>query len=149
VTQEIRPLSPSSQPCGVEAHDLGDRTVLRFAGPQVALDETNTGIVGEHLLALVGGLKAGRFELDFGNVTYLNSSALGLLLRLRKALHARGGRLLLCHLAPQVYEVFKVTRLHTLFDIRQSERAADGAGRSGPATPPRSPDAPRPVAFLD
>jgi len=142
-------MSPSSQPCGVQALDLGDRTVVRFAGPQVALDETNTGVVGEPLLALVGGLKAGRLELDFGNVTYLNSTALGLLLRLRKALHARGGRLTLCHLAPQVYEVFEVTKLHTLFDIRRGEGAADGTCRSGPATPPRSPDAPRPVALLD
>jgi anti-sigma B factor antagonist len=133
----------------MQADDLGDRTVVRFAGPQVALDETNTGVVGEHLLALVGGLKAGRLELDFGNVTYLNSSALGLLLRLRKALQARGGRLTLCHLAPQVYGVFEVTKLHTLFDIRQSERAADGVGRSGHVMPPRSPDAPRPVALLD
>ena len=111
-------MSPSSQPCGVQAHDLGDRTVLRFTGRRVMLDEQNSDSVGEHLLALVGGLRAGRLELDFGNVTYLNSSVLGLLLRLRKALHARGGRLTLCHLAPQVYEVFEVTKLHTLFDIQ-------------------------------
>jgi anti-sigma B factor antagonist len=109
---------PSSHACGLQAHDLGDRTLLRFAGPPVALDEQNTGILGEHLLALVVGLKAGWLELDFGNVTYLNSSALGLLLRLHKRLRAGGGRLSVCSLAPQVYEVFEVTKLHTLFDIR-------------------------------
>jgi anti-anti-sigma factor len=113
------------------------------------LDEENAAAVGEHLLALVEGLQAGCLLLDFGNVAYLSSSALGLLLRLRKALHARGGRLTLCNLAPQVYEVFEVTKLHTLFDIRQGEGSADGAGRSAPALPPRSPDAPRPGAFLD
>jgi anti-anti-sigma factor len=116
--QESRPMSPSSQPCGVLAYDLGDRTVLRFTGRRVMLDEQNTGIVGEHLLALVGGLKAGRLEMDFGNVTYLNSSALGLFVLLHKRLRARGGRLVVCNLAPQVYEVFEVTKLHTLFDIR-------------------------------
>jgi anti-sigma B factor antagonist len=109
---------PSSHPCGLQTHDLGDRTVLRFAGAPVALDEQNTGIVGEHLLALVEGLQVGRLELDFGNVTYLNSSALGLLLRLHKRLRAREGRLSLCNLAPHVYEVFQATKLHTLFDIR-------------------------------
>jgi anti-anti-sigma factor len=119
LSKEIGPMSPPSHPCGVQAHDLGDdRTVLRFAGPRVMLDEQNTGVVRDRLLALVGGLKPGRLELDFGNVTSLGSTALGLLLWLRKALHARGGRLTLCHLAPQVYEVFEVTKLHTLFDIR-------------------------------
>jgi anti-sigma B factor antagonist len=113
----------------MQADDLGDRTVVRFTGPPVALDEENTGLVGDHLFALAGGLTAGRLELDFGNVAYLNSAALGLLLRLRKALHARGGRLTLCHLAPQVYEVFEVTKLHTLFDIQsQAGCPADGAG---------------------
>jgi serine/threonine-protein kinase RsbW len=82
------------------------------------LDGQNAAAVGEHLLALVEGLQAGRLLLDFGNVAYLSSSALGLLLRLRKALHARGGWLTLCHLGPQVYEVFEVTKLHTLFDIQ-------------------------------
>jgi anti-anti-sigma factor len=102
----------------VQAHDLGDRTVLRFTGGRVMLDEENAAAAGEHLLAFAEGLQAGRLLLDFGNVAYLSSTALGLLLRLRKALHARGGRLTLCNLAPQVYEVFEVTRLHTLFDIR-------------------------------
>jgi anti-sigma B factor antagonist len=56
--------------------------------------------------------------MDLGNVTYLNSSALGLLLRLHKRLRDRGGRLVVSNLAPQVYEVFEVTRLNTLLDIR-------------------------------
>ena len=111
-------MSPSTYPCGMQAHDHGDRTVLRFVAPKVALDEQNTGSVGEHLLALAGGLPAGRLELDLGNVTYLNSSALGLMLRLHKTLRNRGGRLVVSNLAPQVYEVFEATRLHTLLDIR-------------------------------
>jgi anti-anti-sigma factor len=102
----------------MQAHDHGDRTVLRFVAPEVALDERTTGSVEEHLLALVGSFPAGRLELDLGNVTYLNSSALRLLLRLHKRLRDRGGRLVVANLAPQVYEVFEVTRLHTLLDIR-------------------------------
>jgi anti-anti-sigma factor len=113
----------------VQACDLGDRNVVRFTGRRVMLDEQNAAAVGEPLLALVEGLQAVRLLLDFGNVAYLSSSALGLLLRLRKALHARGGRLTLCHLGPQVYEVFEVTKLHTLFDIQsQAGCPADGAG---------------------
>ena len=138
-------MSLPSHPCGMQVHDLGDRTVVRFAGPPVALDELTTDTVGDHLLALAGGLEAGRLELDFGNVTYLTAATLGLLVRLHKTLQARGRRLVVCNLAPRLYEVFEVTNLHRLLDIRQGEGAADGAGRSGPGMPPRSPGAPGPL----
>ncbi len=111
-------LSPFSDPCGLQAHDLGDATVIRFTASRVALDERNTHLVGEQLLALVGRRKPRSLLADFGNVDYLGSDALALLLRLRKELHGWGGRLALCRLSPQLYEVFEVTNLHTLFDIQ-------------------------------
>ena len=113
-------MSRSSDPCGVQTYDLGDTTLIRFTGSQVVLDEQNALLVGEQLLAVAGRLKPGWLLVDFGNVSYLTSTALELLLRLRQAVHARGGRLTLRHLRPRLYEVFEVTRLHTLFDI-QSE----------------------------
>ena len=108
-----------SHPCSVQAHDLGDRSVIRFSGPRVVLDEQNTHTLGEQLLALVERLKAGWFLVDMRNVTYLTSTALGLFLRLRRELHARGRRLTLLHVGPQLHEVFQITKLHNLFDIRQ------------------------------
>ena len=115
-------MSPPSHPCGVQATDLDDLTVLRFTGPRAVLDEQTTRIAEEHLLALVEGLKGGRLEMDFGNVAYLSSRGLGLLVLLHKRLRARGRRLILCNLAPQVFEVFEVTKLHTLLDIRHARR---------------------------
>ena len=111
---------PSSDPCGVQAHDLGDSTIVRFTASRVVLDEQNTPRVGEQLLALVGRRRPRRLLVDFGNVEYLGSDALALLLRLRKELHAWGGRLALRHVSPQLYEVFEVTKLHTLFDIHST-----------------------------
>jgi anti-anti-sigma factor len=123
-------MSLSSDPCRVQAYDLGDATLIRFTGAQVVLDEQYALLVGEQLLAVAGRLKPARLVVDFGNVTYLTSKALGLLLRLRRELSGWGGRLTLRHLRPRLYEVFEVTKLHTLFDI-QSE--AGGCG-SGPGT---------------
>jgi anti-anti-sigma factor len=120
-------MSPSSDPCGVQAHDLGDHTVIRFTGRQVVLHEDNISLVGEQLLALADRLKPGRLLVDFGNVAYLTTTAVGLLLQLRKALYAWGGRLTLRHLHSRLYEVFEVTKLHTLFDI-QSEAGGLGSG---------------------
>ena len=122
------PMSPSSDPYGMQAHDLGDSTLLiRFTASQLVLDEQNTPLVGEQLLALVGRLRPDGLLVDFGNVAYLTTTALGLLLRLRKALHAWGGRLTLRHVNPQLYEVFEVTKLNTLFDI-QSQAGCSGPG---------------------
>jgi anti-sigma B factor antagonist len=118
----------------VQAHDLGDSTVIRFTASQVVLDEQSTSLVGEQLLALVGRRRPRRLLVDFGNVEYLGSDALALLLRLRKELHAWGGRLTLCHVKPQLYEVFEVTKLHTLFDIEntpQPGRGTDGGTLAG------------------
>jgi anti-anti-sigma factor len=122
-------MSPSSQPCGVQPYDLRDRTVLRFTGRRVVLDEHGTRSAGDHLLALVGGLKAGRLLLDFGNVAYLNAATLGLLVLLHTRLQARGRRLIVCNLAPHLYEVFEVTNLHRLFDVRPPADGPQAGGR--------------------
>jgi anti-anti-sigma factor len=111
-------MSPSSDPCAVQSHDHGDHTVVRFTGPRVALHEDNIPLVGEKLLALANTLKPRRLLVDFGNVAFLTTTALSVLLRLRTALSGWGGRLTLRQVHPRVYEVFEVTRLHTLFDIQ-------------------------------
>lgn len=49
--------------------------------------------------------------LHFGGVTYVNSSNLADLLRLRKALTARGRQLRLCSVVDEVWQVMMVTGL--------------------------------------
>ena len=57
--------------------------------------------------------------LDFSKVEYLNSDDLGVLINLHKRMKRFGGRLTLSNLNAEVYEVFTVTRLHTLLTILQ------------------------------
>ena len=116
----MSPTPPTPRPVEVQAHDLGAATIVRFTGRQVALDEENARAAGAQLLAFAEGGGSGPLVVDFGNVSYLTSTALALLLRLRKELHAWGGRLALRHVSPQLYEVFEVTKLHTLFDIHST-----------------------------
>jgi stage II sporulation protein AA (anti-sigma F factor antagonist) len=111
-------MSPASPICPVQVREVDETTVVRFTGQGVLLDETATQALGEELVPLVEQRRPRTLLLDFENVAFLSSTTLGLLLVLRKALLARGGRLVLCHLAPQVYEVFEATRLLTLFEVR-------------------------------
>ena len=57
------------------------------------------------------------FVLDFRHVRYLSSAVLGELVRIHQTVQDMGGALRLCHLNPQIREVFEVTRLHELIDI--------------------------------
>jgi anti-anti-sigma factor len=76
----------------------------------------------------VGRPEVGRVLVDFGNLAFPGSTALALLLRLRRGLHAWGGQLTLCRLSPQVYEIFEATKLHTLFDIQSTPGPGWGSG---------------------
>ena len=58
--------------------------------------------------------------LDFGNVEHLSSAALGVLITLNKQVLEHQGQLVLAHIHPQIYEVFKITRLNKLFNIQNS-----------------------------
>jgi anti-sigma B factor antagonist len=55
--------------------------------------------------------------LDFGNVKFLSSAVLGLLLRISKKIYERDSQLRLCNINPKIYEIFKITRLNKIFEI--------------------------------
>ena len=87
-------------------------------------DETQAQPAGEQLLRLADAAGAGEVRLDFAAVEYVSSTGLGQLLVLHKRLRAAGGRLSLCNVRPAVYEVFAVTRLTGVFNVRPQEGAA-------------------------
>jgi anti-anti-sigma factor len=92
----------------------GDVTILTFSGK--AIREVENQIALE-LEGRTEGLGQCHLLLDFGNVDRLNSAELGTLIRVHQRVTAAGGRLTLFNLNPSVYEVFTVTRLHTLLGI--------------------------------
>ena len=56
--------------------------------------------------------------LDLGAVRFITARGLGRLLALHARLRAAGGRLTLFNVAGPVYEVFAVTHLTQVFDVR-------------------------------
>jgi anti-sigma B factor antagonist len=65
-----------------------------------------------------------QMHVDLGEVEILTSVALEVLIALRSRLRAAGGQLVLRNLTPGVHEIFQVTRLDQLFDIRQGDESA-------------------------
>lgn len=107
----------------LDIEDVGDVTVARFIDKKI-LDETNIQIIGNQLFGLVDEDGRKKIVLDFSNVEYLSSAALGKLITMEKKVKASGGKLRLCNIRPEIYEVFEITRLNRVFDIRDNQEAA-------------------------
>jgi len=107
----------------LEVEDIGDVTVVNFVDRKI-LDEQNIQIIGEQLFSLVDESGRRKILLNFHNVEYLSSAALGKLITLNKKINAVGGKLVLCEIDPQIYEVFEITKLDKFFNIQKEEQAA-------------------------
>ena len=57
------------------------------------------------------------YILDLGNVSYLDSSGLGMLVYIKKEITHEEGNLKIINVQSQVFNVFKLTRLDEFFDI--------------------------------
>src|SRR5438067_9956164 len=115
----------SSQPRRrrLEVEHIGDVTVVNFVDRKI-LDEQNIQIIGEQLFNLVDEEGAKKLLLNFSNVEYLSSAALGKLITLNKKCQNAGGRLILSNIDAQILEVFEITKLDKFFKIMKDEQAA-------------------------
>ncbi|MBL9122711.1 MAG: STAS domain-containing protein [Planctomycetaceae bacterium] len=107
----------------LEVSEVGDVTVVRFVDRKI-LDEANIQGLGQELFQLVEEENRGKLLLNFTTVEFLSSAALGKLITLDKKVKAHGGKLKLSNIRPEIYEVFAITKLNKLFDIREDESDA-------------------------
>jgi anti-sigma B factor antagonist len=98
-------------------------TVVSFVDTKIVTEE-NIQEVGDQLYNLVDVEGHSQLLLNFGNVQYLSSAALGKLINLKKKVGAVRGKLKLCCIHPDLLEVFRITRLDQVFEIYSEEQAA-------------------------
>jgi anti-sigma B factor antagonist len=65
--------------------------------------------------------------LNVSNVEFLSSAALGKLITLDRKVKAAKGRLKMSNIRPEIFEVFQITKLNKVFDIRTDEVEAISA----------------------
>jgi len=107
----------------LEVSEVGDVTVVRFVDRKI-LDEGNIQEIARELFELVENEGRKKVLLNFCTVDFLSSAALGKLITLDKKAKAAGARLKLSNIRPEIYEVFLLTHLHKLFDIKDDEADA-------------------------
>tara|TARA_Y100001934_G_C11720835_1_gene481172 strand:- start:82 stop:486 length:405 start_codon:yes stop_codon:yes gene_type:complete len=106
----------------IDVADVGEVSVVQFKDRKI-LDESNIQEMGRELFELVEQKRA-KILLNFMNVEFLSSAALGKLITLDKKLKSAKGQLKLSNIRPEIYEVFAITRLNKLFDIHDDEADA-------------------------
>ncbi|MHC4755975.1 MAG: STAS domain-containing protein [Planctomycetota bacterium] len=93
-----------------------DRTFVIFNSSEI-LEESQIKQLQEALRPVIEQNGVNKAILNFGNVKFMSSAFLGLLVRIRKWVAEAGGSLELCNIAPNIYKVFEITRLNNIFDI--------------------------------
>jgi len=93
------------------------------------LDETMIHQIGEEVMGLVAASSNPKLLISFKGVEHLSSTALGMLISIKNKVGAKGGQLRLSDIDPKIHEVFRITRLDTLFQIHPTEAAAQKSFR--------------------
>lgn len=62
--------------------------------------------------------------LNLGDVTYIDSSGIGELVSAFTAVRKEGGELKLLNLTKKVHDLLQITKLYTVFDVREDEASA-------------------------
>jgi len=94
----------------------GDYTIIKFRDTDI-LDQINIHEMGKEMYAVVEKCPGIKMIVDFEGVQYLSSSALGKLITLKRKVEECGGTLKMCRIKPEIMEVFRITKLDTIFDI--------------------------------
>ncbi|MCU0717704.1 STAS domain-containing protein [Pirellulaceae bacterium SH501] len=101
-------------------------SIVRFVDKKI-VDSGSIEQLGEELNALVTVEKRANILLNFDGVDFLSSAALNKLISLNTKVKGIAGRLKLSNLRAEIKEVFKITKLDRLFDLRATQDDAMAA----------------------
>lgn len=95
---------------------IGEVTQVEFVDRNI-LDESNIQQISEELTSVVDELPTPKVLIRFSNVDHLSSAALGAMITINNRVRGKDGLLKLSEIAPQIREVFTITKLDKIFEI--------------------------------
>ena len=108
----------------VSTRQMDSITIVELSG-RITLGEESAAL-RETIGALVGkGNK--KILLKLGEVTYIDSSGIGALVSAFNVIRGQGGELKLVNVTQKVRDLLHMTKLDTLFDIKDDEATAIAA----------------------
>jgi anti-sigma B factor antagonist len=115
--------------------DVSGVTLVTFRDNSI-LDVAAIQRIGRELYELVEGANDRRLILNFQNVRFLSSQALGVLLTLRRKAERTNAQIVLAELRPELARVFRITNLDRMF--RFFDTKADACRHFNVEAPPES-----------
>ena len=109
---------------GVAIVDMSGRITLGEGG--VILRDTIHDLLGKGEKYIL---------LNLGEITYIDSSGIGELITAFTSVRRQGGELKLLNLTKKVHDLLQITKLYTVFDIRDDEATAIQAFRKSDEGP--------------
>ena len=102
---------------------VGKVTVAALTKPRI-LEQSEIDSLGDSIIPLIEQSDEINMVIDFGQVQFCSSAVLGLLIRISKKIYQKNGSLGLCSIGPSILEIFRITRLDTIFDIYETQSEA-------------------------
>lgn len=112
-----------SNPSRLKITESGPISIVNFADSKI-IDDQEIQELGRELYDLVERDSRPKIILNFSHVEFLSSAALGKLIGFEKRAKQHGAELVLTNIRPEIYEVFAITKLTKLFDIKDDEADA-------------------------
>lgn len=107
----------------IEVSESASVTVVRFKDSKI-IDPEAIQELGAELFDLIEREEREKLLLNFADVEFLSSAALGKLITFEKKAKRSGAKLVLTNISPEIFQVFAITNLDKLFTIKDTE--ADG-----------------------
>lgn len=107
----------------IEVSESANVTVIRFQDQKI-IDPEAIQELGQELFDLVECDDRKKMVLNFEKVEFLSSAALGKLITFEKKSKRNDAKLILTNISPEIYQVFAITNLDKLFQIKDSEADA-------------------------
>jgi len=107
----------------IEVAESANVSVVRFKDQKI-IDPEAIQELGQELFDLVEKEDRKKIVLNFSNVEFLSSAALGKLITFEKKSKRHDAELILTNISPEIFQVFAITNLDKLFQIKDSEADA-------------------------
>jgi anti-anti-sigma factor len=127
----------------VQIHNMDGILVAEF-WDCLRLDPAPVQDLRKHVEVHLQGKGRPELVVDLSGVGFAGSAALGNFVAMQRVVRQNGGRIVFCNVDPTVTEVFRASRLESLFGFESDREAALRAIHERPGPDSAEKDAPRP-----
>jgi anti-anti-sigma factor len=106
-----------------QVSQVGAVKVVTLLLPEL-MDSQEIDRINDEMLQAISAAPRSGWVFDLASLSYLGSSALGLMVNLRQRIRELGGDLVLCNVSPQLLRILRTCCLERLFETARTREDA-------------------------